>query len=129
MAFFCAAQYAAPEDTTYIKLPPDVADALEAFDQYYERELIRAKIHSSLLPGNVDFETTPYRRDEIQHNIGTADIDRQVRYDTIREIFKGPRNIEADLEASAKQLSDYYQPKLERIERLFTILEEHTSDS
>lgn len=102
---------------------------LEAFDHYYKRELMRAKIHASLLPGSADFESTPDLRDEIQHSIDTARIDRKVRYDTIGEIFKGPRNTEADLEASVKQLSDYYQPKLENIEGLFTMLEESTSDS
>jgi hypothetical protein len=99
---------------------------LETFDQYYQCEIMRAKIYSA---GEAAFEHTPDLRDEGQHNTNAASIDRKVRPDTLNKISTGRRSTEADLEAIAKRLSDIYQPKLGIIERLFTMLEESVSDS
>lgn len=105
-------------------IPKHCLTGLEAFDQYYQREVTRAKMHVHLLyEGEVSPEGIGNLLDKEQYSPNTADIDFKLRLGTLVEILSGPRNVRAELEAVSKHLSELYLPKIEEIAGLFNMLE------
>jgi len=103
---------------------------LQAFDLYYQREITRATMHMALLyPGEVGSEDIQNPSEEEQHNINTANLELKLCLSTFCEIWCGPRNTQADLEAVLKRLSEFHQPKIEEIERVFNVIEQRSTDS
>lgn len=103
---------------------------LEAFDQHYQRESTRAMIHMDMLyKRNIGSTDVRCPSNEGRGKIKTAEIDSQLRFETLGEIYRGPRNAQADLEAILKHLSEIQQPEMETICSLFTLIAEAGPDS
>jgi hypothetical protein len=111
------------------RLSPDISKHhltdLEAFDWYYQRECARAVMHMKLLYGEeVGSEDKKESSDGEQHNHDTTDIEDELRFGTLGEIFSGPRDVSAELEAIVIRLSNFHQPNIEELESMLNELEE-----
>ena len=97
---------------------------LEAFDQYMQCEFTRVLMHIDLLSREsvyaADIRQWP---DTVQYDPKAGHHDLKAKIDTVNEMFNGPRNMQAELEAVLKQISQTHRPKIEEVENMLDSLE------
>ena len=81
-------------------------------------------MHMDLLYGeDAHSEDIQDPSDDEAFNLSTSDIKYHLHKDALREVFRGPRNLRADLEALSERLSKFHQLKIKEMETVVNALE------